>query len=68
MSTIMDDGVPFNPITRPTPDTPSSLNDRKIGGLGIHLVKELIDEVLYKRRVDKNEPTLVKNLESSQDG
>ena len=40
----------------------SSLEDREIGGLGIHLVRNLMDEVSYKRGVDKNIVTLIKKL------
>lgn len=59
---ITDDGVPFNPFTREDPDTSLSLEDRDIGGLGIHLVKNAMDETLYQRRNNKNTVTLIKNL------
>ncbi|MCK5071676.1 MAG: ATP-binding protein, partial [Desulfocapsa sp.] len=59
---ISDDGLPFNPFTREDPDTELSVEDRDIGGLGIHLVKNLMDEVYYKRQVDKNVITLVKKI------
>jgi sigma-B regulation protein RsbU (phosphoserine phosphatase) len=62
MITITDDGVPFNPFQKETPDLESSLEDREIGGLGIHLVRNLMDEVSYKRGVDKNVVTLIKKL------
>jgi sigma-B regulation protein RsbU (phosphoserine phosphatase) len=61
---ISDDGLPFNPFTREDPDTDLSIEDRDIGGLGIHLVKNLMDEVYYKRHVDKNVITLVKKIPS----
>jgi anti-sigma regulatory factor (Ser/Thr protein kinase) len=60
---ITDDGLPFNPFTREDPDTDLSIEERGIGGLGIHLVKNVMDEVYYKRHVDKNVITLVKNIE-----
>jgi sigma-B regulation protein RsbU (phosphoserine phosphatase) len=60
--TIIDDGVPFNPFQRETPDLEASLEERQIGGLGIHLVRSLMDEVSYKRGVDRNIVTLIKKL------
>ncbi len=57
---ITDDGLPFDPFTREDPDTELSIEERDIGGLGIHLVKNVMDEVYYKRHVDKNVVTLVK--------
>lgn len=52
--TIKDDGIPFNPFTGDDPDTSLSLDDREIGGLGIHLVKQMMDEVSYARKADTN--------------
>ena len=60
---ITDDGVPFNPFTRQDPDVTTSLEARKIGGLGIHLVKNTMDETLYQRRHNRNTVTLIKHLE-----
>jgi anti-sigma regulatory factor (Ser/Thr protein kinase) len=59
---ITDDGLPFNPFTREDPDTDLSVEDRGIGELGIHLVKNVMDEVYYKRHIDRNVITLVKTL------
>jgi sigma-B regulation protein RsbU (phosphoserine phosphatase) len=61
---IMDDGRPFNPFGQETPDTTLSLEARKIGGLGIHLVQKVMDEVTYERRIDKNLVRLVKKIEN----
>jgi PAS domain S-box-containing protein len=58
---ITDDGIPFNPFSQSSPDTKLSFEERKIGGLGIHIVKNLMDEYTYKRNVNKNIITLVKN-------
>jgi len=60
---IEDDGVPFNPFMREDPDTEASLEERSIGGLGIHLVKKVMDEVSYKRHFDRNRVTLIKQLD-----
>ena len=56
---IKDDGIPFNPFMRDEPDTSLSLDDREIGGLGLHLVKQMMDEVSYMRFTDTNMVRLV---------
>ncbi len=61
--TITDDGVPFNPLSAATPDTNLPLEEREIGGLGIHLVRSLVDDVSYQRRIDKNVMTMTMHLE-----
>jgi len=60
--TLTDDGPPFDPLTQAAPDTTLSVDDRPIGGLGIHLVRELMDEVRYERRDGHNVVVLVKHL------
>ncbi len=57
-----DDGVPFNPLSAAAPDTNLPLEERDGGGLGIHLVRNLVYEVSYQRRIDKNLMTMVKHL------
>ena len=61
---VVDDGIPFNPLSKETPDIEASIEDREIGGLGIHIVRNLVDEVTYQRRIDKNVLTMVKHLGS----
>jgi serine/threonine-protein kinase RsbW len=61
--TITDDGVPFNPLSEEAPDTDAPLEERKIGGLGIHLVRNLIDDVTYHRRIGENVMTLTRHLQ-----
>ena len=51
---IEDDGMPFNPIDFETPDVSCSVEECKIGGLGIHIMKKLMDDVCYERCGDKN--------------
>lgn len=51
---IADDGNAFNPLSRPEPDTTLSAEDRALGGLGIHIVRKLMDEVVYSRKDDWN--------------
>jgi serine/threonine-protein kinase RsbW len=55
---VDDDGKPFNPLEMPEPDTSAAIDDRPIGGLGIHLVLRLMDDVRYRRENDRNLLTL----------
>ena len=64
---ITDDAQPFNPFTREEPDTELSIEERGIGGLGLHLVKNVMDETYYKRHIDKNVITLVKHIEQAEE-
>jgi ABC-type amino acid transport substrate-binding protein/anti-sigma regulatory factor (Ser/Thr protein kinase)/HAMP domain-containing protein len=59
---LSDDGIPFNPFRTETPDTDLSIEERSIGGLGIHLVQNVMDEVHYKRQGDTNIVTVVKDV------
>ena len=63
---IEDDGKPFNPIEFETPDVSCSVEECKIGGLGIHIMKKLMDEVCYERCDDKNILNLKKKLSSEE--
>jgi anti-sigma regulatory factor (Ser/Thr protein kinase) len=62
--TVLDDGVPFNPFAQTAPDTSLAMEDRDIGGLGIHLVNKVMDETHYTRRTSMNVVTLIKRLEA----
>ena len=44
-----DDGLAFNPLSQPAPDLDADIGERPIGGLGVHLVRELAEEVAYSR-------------------
>jgi serine/threonine-protein kinase RsbW len=63
---IEDDGVPFNPTKVKTPDLQCTIEECKIGGLGIHLAKNLMDEVCYQRCKNKNILTLKKNIKETE--
>ena len=52
--TITDNGKPFDPTARPEVDINAGVEDRPIGGLGIPLVRQIMDEVRYERRGEKN--------------
>ena len=57
---ISDDGSPFDPLQdAPEPDVHAALEDRPIGGLGVHLVRTLTDEMSYRREGGRNRLTLV---------
>lgn len=56
-ATVSDDGAPFDPLSQPAPDIHAPIEQRKIGGLGIHLVRTLMETVEYRRRGDRNELT-----------
>jgi anti-sigma regulatory factor (Ser/Thr protein kinase) len=60
--TLTDDGKPFDPFGREAPDTTLPIEERAIGGLGIHLVEQLMDQVSYERRDGHNVVVLVKKL------
>ncbi len=58
---LVDYGEPFDPSAIPMPDLKADLSDRKIGGLGIFLMRKLMDEVHYEPRPDKsNVLTMIK--------
>ncbi|MBI1182340.1 MAG: ATP-binding protein [Alphaproteobacteria bacterium] len=64
--TIADDGIAFDPLSVPDPDTDSDLEHRQIGGLGVYFVKTMMDEVSYHRLDGQNRLTLVKRLTTGQ--
>lgn len=52
--TITDNGTPFNPTAQESADTEAPLDERAIGGLGIHLIRALADTVAYRRENGSN--------------
>ena len=59
---LRDSGIPFNPLARPDPDVSLTAEQRRIGGLGIFMVKKSMDRVDYKREDGQNVFTMVKKL------
>jgi serine/threonine-protein kinase RsbW len=59
---VEDDGGEFNPLKLPVPDIGASLHDRSPGGLGIHLVRSLMDHVNYRRIGLRNHFTMSKRV------
>ena len=62
---IEDDGIPFNPLESKTPDFQCGIEECKIGGLGIHLIKKLMDDLQYQRVADKNVLVLKRKLRNA---
>ena len=56
---IKDAGIPFDPLAKSMPDINAPLLERKIGGLGIYLIRKTMDAVSYRREDDKNIFTLL---------
>ncbi len=59
---INDTGTPFDPTAKPEVDITLSAEDRSIGGLGIHLIRQIMDHINYERVDGHNILTLIKNL------
>ena len=59
---IVDDGIPFDPLSQKQPDITLPVEERPIGGLGILLISKIMDQVSYSRQNNQNRLTLVKNI------
>jgi serine/threonine-protein kinase RsbW len=59
---LADDALAFDPFSVPEPDTTSNTEDRPIGGLGVHFVRTLMDEVSYCREGRQNVVTIALNV------
>jgi serine/threonine-protein kinase RsbW len=60
--TVEDDGPPFDPLLLPPPDITADLESRRVGGLGVFLVRRVMDNVRYRRRETMNQLQMTKNL------
>jgi serine/threonine-protein kinase RsbW len=60
---LRDDGRPFNPLAAPAPDLDAAVEQRRAGGLGIHLLRSLVDRADYWRENDANVLRLIKRWE-----
>ena len=56
-----DSGKPFNPLAKQDPNITANSDEREIGGLGIYMVKQIMDEVTYDYINNQNVLTLIKN-------
>ena len=61
--TVEDDGPEFDPLSLPPPDVTASLADRKVGGLGVFLVRKMMDSVSYARIAGRNQLRMSKRLD-----
>ena len=59
---VEDDGPPFDPLTLPTPDIRARLEDRRVGGLGVHFVRQMMDDVRYTRVGPRNQLRMTKHV------
>lgn len=59
---LTDDGIPFNPLSHKPPDTNLPADERPIGGLGIFLISQIMDEMNYTRKGNRNILTLNKRI------
>jgi len=59
---IHDDGIPFNPLEQPEPDLSQNIEERPIGGLGIYLVRNMMDVIDYRREECYNVMTIKKYI------
>lgn len=59
---VEDDGRPFNPLQSPLPDLDSPLECRKVGGLGLLLVREFTSSIEYHRKEDRNRLVMRKKI------
>ena len=63
--TIEDKGIPFNPLEKECSELHKDLGKVKVGGLGIQIVKKLMDDISYERKLGKNKLTLKKFIRTS---
>jgi anti-sigma regulatory factor (Ser/Thr protein kinase) len=61
-ATVIDEGHEFDPLQAPAPNLDAPLQERSIGGLGVHLVRNLMDHVAYTRDGAKNVLTVRKRI------
>lgn len=60
---IRDRGIAFDPLTEaPVPDLDGTIMERRIGGLGIHILKKVMDSLCYRREGDVNRMHMIKKL------
>jgi len=59
---VVDRGKPFDPLSREAPDLDAPMAERPVGGLGIHLIRTICDELEYRREQESNILTIRKRL------
>lgn len=61
-----DSGIPYNPLDKAAPDTTLSAEERSIGGLGIFMIKEMMDTVTYEYKENQNWLCITKNIRQTK--
>jgi anti-anti-sigma factor len=61
--TVEDDGPQFDPLSLPPPDINAPLEERRVGGQGVHLIREMMDEVSYQRVGARNQLKMSRQIE-----
>ncbi|MBQ3105696.1 MAG: ATP-binding protein [Lachnospiraceae bacterium] len=64
--TFIDSGKPYNPLEKEDPDITLPVQERQIGGLGVYMVKKLMDEVTYEYRDGRNILVITKEIGCSE--
>jgi len=59
---VEDDGVPFNPLEQLAPDISKPIEQRPVGGLGIHMMRKSLDGMEYRRADGKNILVMIKRI------
>jgi len=59
---VEDDGIAFNPLLKEEADISLPVEERAIGGLGIHFVRKIMDTISYERKNEKNILTMIKTV------
>lgn len=62
---VEDNGIPFDPAAKQTSKVKDPVENCKIGGLGLHLVKKIMDDIMYERCDGKNVIVMTKNIPTS---
>lgn len=64
---VKDWGLPFNPLKRPDPEMSEEISERQVGGLGIYLIRHLVDELQYQWQEGENLMTFCFHLSKVED-
>ena len=67
IATMEDDGVPFNPLKKKAAELTTDIDSAQIGGLGIHITRELMDTINYERKRGINRVTIKKSIQADGD-
>ncbi|WP_171684386.1 ATP-binding protein [Paenibacillus planticolens] len=63
---LTDRGVPFNPLLKSSPRVDLGMDERGIGGLGIHFVRQVMDDIRYERLNEENVLMMIKRRDQKE--